>query len=137
MDYGFEYFINNWICTEASYPYKAVDGSCEANSCTRFQYDITDYTDVASTSSALESALEIEPVSVAVDAEEWSFYTGGVFSNCGSSLDHGVIAVGFGSFGWKVRNSWGSSWGEDGYIRLAPGNTCGILNSASYPTTSQ
>jgi C1A family cysteine protease len=89
----------------------------------------------------MRAAIAIRPVSVAVDAQAWSFYGGGIFSNCGTSLDHGVLAVGYNydaednskSY-WIVKNSWGASWGESGYIRLAMGNTCGILNSASYPT---
>jgi C1A family cysteine protease len=66
---------------------------------------------------------------VAVDATNWSRYSGGVFSNCGTSLNHAVLGVGFDSTGnWKIRNSWGTSWGEKGFIRLAPGNTCGVIS---------
>merc|ERR1712003_383046 len=68
-------------------------------------------------------------------------YGGGVFKGCSSglfksnTLDHGVQAVGYTSDYWKVRNSWGASWGEKGYIRMARGkNYCGIAQSASYPT---
>lgn len=82
----------------------------------------------------MKAAIAIRPVSIAVDAEAWSFYSGGIFSDCGTSLDHGVLAVGYTDDYWIVKNSWGASWGESGFIRLAMGNTCGILNSASYPT---
>jgi len=81
----------------------------------------------------MQSAIATEPVSVAVDAQNWQHYTGGIFNNCGTSLDHGVIAVGYTATYWYVRNSWGTGWGQSGYIQLGPGNTCGILSSASYP----
>jgi cathepsin L len=70
----------------------------------------------------------IEPISITVDAANWSPYTGGIFNNCGTSLDHAVLLVGYNKEGgyYIVKNSWGASWGEQGYIRLALGNTCGI-----------
>jgi len=83
----------------------------------------------------LANTLGTRPVSIAVDAESWQFYSGGVFSDCSTSLDHGVTLVGASEAGqfWKVKNSWGSSWGEDGFIRLAPGDTCGMCDAASWP----
>merc|ERR1711964_752302 len=65
----------------------------------------------------------------------WQLYKGGVKSNCrGKALDHGVLIVGYTPDYWKVKNSWGGSWGESGYIRLTrSGNECGILNAAVYP----
>jgi cathepsin L len=76
----------------------------------------------------------VGPVSVAVDASNWSSYKTGVFDKCGTGLNHGVLAVGYTSDYWVIKNSWGSRWGEDGFMRLAKGNTCGILLVASYPT---
>jgi len=62
-------------------------------------------------------------------------------SECGSQLDHGVLAVGYAnpnvasdSSFWKIKNSWGTSWGEEGFIRLGNGNACGVCNTASYPS---
>lgn len=72
-------------------------------------------------------------VSVAVDASNWSTYKGGVFTNCATRLNHGVTLVGMTDQFWLVKNSWGTTWGETGYIRVARGNTCGICNMASYP----
>jgi C1A family cysteine protease len=141
MDYGFEYIIKNGICSESAYPYRGVDGSCKS-SCTS-AVSITGYKDVATgSSSALMSAANIGPVSIAIEADQmgFQFYSGGVFSgSCGTNLDHGVLLVGYGTDGgkdyWKVKNSWGQSWGEQGYIRMTrQGNQCGLLNSASYPT---
>jgi len=78
--------------------------------------------------------LDNSPVGVAVDASNWSFYSGGVFSNCGTSLNHAVLAAGYTSESTLIKNSWGSSWGESGYIRIASGNTCGVANVAIIPT---
>jgi len=61
-------------------------------------------------------------------------YSDGVFSDCDTKADHGVLVVGYTSEYWIVKNSWSTKWGESGYIRLKRGNTCGIANVASYPT---
>jgi hypothetical protein len=142
MDYGFEYIIKNGgICSESAYPYRGVDGSCKS-SCTSVA-TVSGYKDVTvGSASALMSAANIGPVSIAIEADQmgFQFYSGGVFNgSCGTNLDHGVLLVGYGSDGgkdyWKVKNSWGQSWGESGYIRMTrQGNQCGLLNSASYPT---
>lgn len=81
----------------------------------------------------LLNVLVNQPISVAVDAANWSKYTSGVFNNCRKSLDHGVLLVGIKDGNWVIKNSWGTTWGENGYIRLASGNTCGLCNVASYP----
>jgi len=77
----------------------------------------------------------MQPVSIAVDASNWSLYKTGTFSNCGASLNHGVLLVAVTEAGvWTVKNSWGTGWGEQGFIQLAAGNTGGLANAASYPT---
>jgi len=79
--------------------------------------------------SQLSIGIGSSPVSVAVDATNWSPYQSGIFNTCGTSLDHAVLLVGVQADGvWKIKNSWGPSWGEFGYIRLASGNTCGLCN---------
>lgn len=80
------------------------------------------------------------PLSVCVDASEWSGYEGGIKTTCGKSTDHCVQLVGYGSHKgveyWKVRNSWGTSFGEDGYIRLQMGkNLCNIANGPTATST--
>ena len=70
----------------------------------------------------------------AVDATNWSPYGTGVFDNCGASINHAVLLVGVVGGAWKIKNSWGTGWGEAGYIRLAGGNTCGVCAYAGvYP----
>merc|ERR1712054_302485 len=95
---------------------------------------------VSQSTSSLKSAIQQGPVSVAIEADQSAFqrYTGGTISSgCGTNLDHGVLAVGYGSGYFKVKNSWGSSWGENGYLQISDsGNTCGIHSDASYPTVS-
>ena len=75
-----------------------------------------------------------KPIAVGVDAINWSPYKSGVFNNCKTSINHHVLVVGIIDDSWKVKNSWGSKWGEDGYIRLASGNTCAICNLGVSPT---
>jgi len=145
MDHGFSFYEENAACSEESYPYKAAGGSCEAGSCTAVfpAGTVSGYKDVSG-EAGLASAVEQRPVSVAIEADQSSFqlYSGGVMKgSCGTQLDHGVLAVGFGTDGgdayWKVKNSWGASWGEGGYIRMIKGqNQCGIGNQPSYPVIS-
>jgi hypothetical protein len=109
---------------------------------------ITGHTDVSENDEdALKDAVAQQPVSVAIEADQSVFqlYESGVLtdSSCGTSLDHGVLVVGYGIDSgstkyWKVKNSWGSSWGEDGYIRIERGTggagMCGVASIPSYPT---
>jgi hypothetical protein len=83
--------------------------------------------------SQLKGAVEQQPISVCVDAGNWGLYRGGVFNQCGQGINHAVTLVGYNDEGWIVKNSWDTNWGETGYIRLSPGNTCGILGYAVYP----
>jgi C1A family cysteine protease len=77
--------------------------------------------------NGMMSAITGRPLSITVDATNWSPYKSGVFSNCGASINHAVLLVGTDATGvWKVKNSWGTGWGENGFIRLAAGNTCGV-----------
>jgi C1A family cysteine protease len=152
MDYAFQYIIDNkGICSEAAYPYKGVDGKCKSTTCTPVA-TITGYQDVpANSETALMTAVAQQPTSVAVEADQSSFqfYTGGVMTAaCGTALDHGVLAAGYGTDAtagdyWFVKNSWGADWGAAGFILLARGGTyngnsgqCGIQMEPSYPTKS-
>jgi len=145
METAFQYAQQTAICTEDSYRYTGSAGSCRASSCTAGlpQGQVTGFKKVSQGASNLMSAVSSGPVSVAIEADQSAFqhYSGGVLSSgCGTQLDHGVLVVGYGSDGqdyWKVKNSWGASFGEAGYIRITrTGDQCGILNDASYPVIS-
>lgn len=130
MDYAFAYVRDKKLASGTDYPYTGRDGTCQSKN---KSFKLSGFTDVNGCSD-LASKISNHPISVAVDASNWSFYKSGVFNNCKTSLNHGVTLAGVDSQGnWKIRNSWGTGWGESGYIRLAAGNTCGVCNAASFP----
>ena len=133
---------------ESQYSYTGVQGTCSYNSNTNTGVgSISSFVDIAGNSTtALQSALVNGPVSVAIEADTTLFqsYSSGVItdSGCGVNIDHAVLAVGYGTdptYGgyFLVKNSWSSSWGESGYVRIgsdqstSPAGVCGIL---SYPS---
>ncbi|PNY06010.1 cysteine proteinase rd21a-like protein [Trifolium pratense] len=148
MDNAFEFIMQNGgIDTEDDYPYRASDNTCDPNKKNARVVTIDGYEDVPENDEkSLKKALAFQPVSVAIEAGGRAFqlYQSGVFTGtCGTELDHGVVAVGYGTENgtdyWLVRNSWGSSWGEGGYIKLERNlkstqtGKCGIAMEASYP----
>jgi cathepsin L len=164
MDSAFEYVMGlkdagTGVCSEESYPYTGKDaGTCATDTadCTIAvpASALTGYQDVDPNEDALAEAVALGPVSVAIEADTAvQFYFGGIIKSnfCGAKLDHGVLVVGFGvgedgtkDAGvkyWKVKNSWGGKWGEDGYMRMKKGKggkgQCGILTGPpSYPILS-
>eukprot|EP00588_Corethron_pennatum_P028437 CAMPEP_0194325376 /NCGR_PEP_ID=MMETSP0171-20130528/30094_1 /TAXON_ID=218684 /ORGANISM="Corethron pennatum, Strain L29A3" /LENGTH=413 /DNA_ID=CAMNT_0039084493 /DNA_START=72 /DNA_END=1313 /DNA_ORIENTATION=- len=139
------------LCASEDYPYVERQSWCKDDSCQEVPGTrIISFVDVKPKTSELMTALVLQPVCVGIDASDISFqfYESGVFdSECDNVLDHGVLVVGYGTDDdgvdyWLVKNSWGSDWGEDGYIKLErtkgdeiekEGGKCGILTLASYP----
>lgn len=127
------------MCKSSGYPYEAKHGECRASGCdvAVAKGSLAGYYSVAGNAVALKSAIANGPVAVAVAAGSFDYqgYSSGVVTgtSCGTTLNHGNVAVGFGTDSgieyFLVRNSWGSNWGEGGYIRLGTaGNVCGIIN---------
>jgi len=157
MDYAFDYIINNGgLDTEANYPYVGEQQECNKKKEHRNVGKITGYEDVPQNNEkALMKAVSKQPVSVAIEADTFpfQFYSTGVINTllCGTRLDHGVLVVGYGTDEdsdkgtstpyWIVKNSWGATWGEEGFLRIGrnvngtkgPG-MCGIAMNPSYPT---
>jgi cathepsin L len=150
MDNAFKYIeASGGLCSESEYPYTARDGTCKSSTCGTKYDAISGYTDVThDDATALVNAVALGPVSVAIEADQTAFqsYSSGILNGrCGTSLDHGVLAVGYGSMSgndyWKVKNSWGTSWGMQGYVLICKDcnengseGECGINMEPSYPT---
>lgn len=142
MYYAFEYVMNHGICTEEEYPYHSKDEDCKDNKCTvvvkNKGFEMVEF----QSGVALKQAVSKFPVSIGVEADSAVFqmYKTGVLDStaCGVYVNHGVLAVGFTEDYWIVKNSWGSDWGDGGYIKIkydAEGDgICGINRDNTYPT---
>ena len=147
--WAFQYAKKNGLELETDYPYTARTGrTCKASK-TKELVEATSYSHVKDKSvTQLKAAIDKQPVCVSVEADtDFQFYDSGILNskNCGTDLDHAVTAVGYGSENGQdyfiVRNSWGPSWGEKGYIRIATekdgqDGVCGILLDSNRPTTN-
>ena len=132
MSNCFKYVKDKGVAQESEYPYAEIAQHCKKDG---GDFKISEFTEIKNCND-LANAIMGRPVSVAVDAAKWNHYHFGVFSDCMTYVNHGVLLVGLKKGNWWVKNSWGSSWGEKGYIRLAGDgkNTCGICSLASYPS---
>jgi len=149
MDNAFKYAETTPVTTEAQYPYSGWIAStdCKYTAGEGLVTVSSFYDVVANDPDQLKAAINLGPVSVAIQANQPVFqgYTGGIITaNCGTNLDHGVLAVGYGVDNgvefYLVKNSWGASWGEAGYVRIgiqAGAGVCGIQSGPpSQPTTN-
>jgi len=125
------------IETEASYPYSSYQGTtgtCKANASLN-KVTVSAYTKVTGETNMASYVQKTGPLSICIDASSWNSYNGGVMSSCGKKVNHCVQAVGVDTSAgyWKVRNSWGTKWGEQGFIRLAYGqDTCHLTNDPTW-----
>merc|ERR1719478_1511989 len=123
QDYAFAFYESTSVASEDSYSYTGKDGSCKSSYTAAIpEGGVTGFKDISNEADLLDAVANTGPISVAIEADQMSFqlYSGGVLTgNCGTNLDHGVLAVGYGSDSstntdyWKVKNSWGASWGMD------------------------
>jgi cathepsin F/cysteine peptidase B len=142
MDMAFDWVTsNNGIDSEMDYPYTSGGGDtgmCNTQKLQNVVAKVNGHQDLPSDEGQMASWVAVNgPLSIALDAMSWQTYSGGIMSNCmGSQLDHGVLIIGydttFSTPYWIVKNSWGSMWGENGYIRLAYGsNQCNLTAKPS------
>lgn len=147
MDNAFAYAIEHGMCLEDDVPYLAENQKCASMPQCDVVAKFSDCFDVTSKNQLhLKEAVSFQPVSVAIEADTrvFQFYQSGIIdsADCGTTLDHGVLVVGYGEENgqkyWTVKNSWGSDWGESGYVRIARSDStddagiCGIAMQPSY-----
>lgn len=136
----YKYLENTEQCSESDYPYTGVDGTC--HSCKGAVPVLSGYTSLkAGDETGMGSAVLITSLAIAIQADqkEFQMYKSGVLDfNCGKDLNHALTIEGYGTESgkdyWLVRNSWGTSWGEKGYVKMVRGkNLCGLSNSVVFP----
>jgi C1A family cysteine protease len=153
MDNAFTWIADNdGLCSEADYPYVSGEtkksGTCQKTCTPVANSKISEFIDIVKSSDdEMMQALSKQPVSIAIEADqrEFQLYKSGVFTGtCGTQLDHGVLLVGYGSENsadyYLVKNSWSTTWGDHGYIKLGRGKQynngdgqCGLLLQGSFP----
>jgi len=138
MENAMTFLSTAGVVLESDYPYTGEDGQCSLNS-SESVLSVTGYLNISTDETVIaQSLVELGPLSIAVHADPWQFYYGGISNpwGCGGDLDHGVLLVGYGSGPyyhfwnrdfWIIKNSWGADWGESGYIRIVRGSgVCGM-----------
>jgi len=133
---AFKYIAANGMETEADYPYTAKTGSCKFDS-SKVTVKISGQKKVSGGESGMATALQTTPFAVCHQTGGWQHYSGGIMTSCSSGGGHCTQAIGYASSGdyWIIKNSWGGSWGNSGYLYLKKGkDLCGISKHALYPT---
>jgi len=143
---AFNYWMTNAAVLESNYPYTHLDGTCKNSTVTHTSVKTTGFTSVtANDPTAMKAGVAIKPLSVRVAASDSSFgqYSSGIYNNtaCGTSTNHATLVVGWGVNSsnveyWIMKNSWGTGWGENGYMRvkiIAGNGNCGIQMYPKYP----
>jgi KDEL-tailed cysteine endopeptidase len=132
----------NYAMTEKAYPYQGVDGTCQYSESEATKVLVSDWTTVTpSDVHEMKGALVEQPLSINLEASDvFKSYTSGILDDpaCGNQHNHAVLAVGYGVSEegieyWVVKNSWGTDWGEDGYIRMAIVEGDGICGVQMHP----
>lgn len=135
MQTALNYIQANGIESDADYKYTARDGTCKYNK-TLVKTSVANVKCYEAVSNAtLQQYVAVEPVSIAVDASSFQSYSSGVLNCRGTSLNHGVLLVGYTADSWIIKNSWGKNWGEAGFIRVSnvAGKNCAV---GAYVTTA-
>ena len=149
IDFAMDYVKSQGLSSEEAYPYKAANGKCNTKDKPRVigTTDMVEYIDVPAYDGVeLEKAVSTNIVAITVDATDLKTYVGGVITFAFfNGINHGVAIVGYGTEEgsdldyYKIRNSWGTGWGEKGYFRVAreptvPGiGVMGIRTNPTYP----
>ena len=138
---------SNPLALETEYPYKGKDQTCDTAAAALGKVGCTDAINITpGSSSALMASIETSPTAIAIEADKlvFQFYTSGVLNSdkCGTNLDHGVLAVGYGTENgqayYLVKNSWNTSWGDQGYLKIANnGDGNGICGIQMDPTRAE
>ena len=131
MTSSFEYIKEKKLHEAKDYVYVGKDQKCEKP--TGHAWTLSSYTEVVGCDNLL-NALAAGPVSVAIDMSSIYDYMSGIVKKCGSTPSSGSLVIGVTDKYWRLKQSFSVNWGENGYIRLARGNTCAVCNMASYPT---
>ena len=132
----FNFMEVNGVETEFIYPYTsgadAQTGECRS---TNGPYKIRSFRGLTSGDcNELQTALSKKPITVGITGTQLQLYSEGVFDGCDSALNHAVLVVGHRpGVAWKIKNSWGTGWGQEGYGWIADGNTCRICDLAYEP----